>query len=97
MTEARTGEDEAVTERRYGLCADCRVGPDHVACIEAERHWCGCQCVAWIDCDTCGEPVILMADDPDDPSYSHGECCTWGYIDMFDGAIRLDLRETADG
>lgn len=92
----RVGECEPRTLRRRGLCLDCRHG-DHVSCIDAERSDCGCQCVAWIDCDTCDSAVILMADDPDDTSYSHGECCTWGYVDTFDGCIRLDLSGATNG
>ena len=81
---------------RMGIfCADCRDG-DHVECIEAEREDCICQCAAWVDCDTCGEAVVLMADDPDDSSYSHGECCTWAYVDTVAGAIRLDLSTGAN-
>ena len=63
----------------------------HQFCIDAERLDCECGCVGYLNCATCGELVFLVADDPEDPSYSHGECCTWGYVDYFDGTIRLDL------
>lgn len=74
------------------LCLECRCG-DHVPCIDADRTSCGCMCAAWTECDTCRGLVILWADDEDDSSFAHGECCTWGYVETFEGAIRLDLSQ----
>lgn len=78
------------------VCSDCEEDR-HVACIDAERLDCACGCVGYVECATCFEWVILVADDPEDPSYSHGECCTWAYIDYFNGTFRLDLSSAATG
>jgi hypothetical protein len=73
------------------VCHECRTGV-HVRCIDRDDRLCTCTCAGYTSCDTCGGLVVLVADDADDSSYAHGECCTWAYVDTFEGTIRLDLR-----
>lgn len=80
------------------LCAPC-TATEHDRCIDLGEYQrdCRCGCAGIVNCPTCGNDVVLFADDPEDPSYAHGECCTWGWADTFDGCIRLDLSASDSG